>query len=1099
MNKKLLALVLALSTCLSLSSCAFFGGNKDESSSSQTSEAPATTYDLDGAKTLLESRVKTANAESRETYEVPASILLEDVTYTIEWSVDVETVKIEKDGDKVYVNVYEASLSFEDVTFVLTAKITAPDGSTIESKMNRVVPKLERFVPAKITEKPAENVAYKLNVYQGNTQKEVYANGEMKNTWYFASTTDYDNGIDVYAEHVATSETEFYLYRMVDVEGGAQVKEYINVVPNGSHVNAVYGNPDAANFPDYENYEGEMKTAYYFDTTWETVATVVNGIAYYFGCDGTYDTIEPQKNIGNDYFMGYLVTEVDRMNVEEADKLAHEVTTLNIAPAFIGGGSSATLITHGDRYPDVKISWAVNNEAASIYRNELSFNTVETVQEVTLTATLSIGEATETKTLTFKVVPNDTAKIIETAKAFKSGEAFGNDVTMTGIVLSIDEAYDPTYDSVSFTMWVNDTKVLGYRMKGEGADVLAPGFTVTCDGKFMLYKSDLEFSFAKIESYEIGDESDIPETGDPVVDGTAASILNALYGLADGEELKGEFTLTGKITALDSYNNPTIVVEGFENMPVYCYRLSVTNKVGDILTVTATSMKNYGGKYEFMNCTLVSSEAGSGTETPSNPTYATPAEILNALYALADNETVTGEFTLTGKITALDDYNNPTIVVEGFENMPVYCYRLQVTNTINDVITVTATTMKNYQGKYEFMNCTLVSGDNNEDDGNTDVSAPAADSTLTIPEALAYGATLTGETTAKYYVSGTITGFYHSSTNPTSGYTYGNVYITDDNNNTILVYGLYSADGSVRYDAMTTKPVEGDYIKVYGVLSVYNGVGQFKNAWLIEHTANSGNEGGDNDNTDTPADGTTFTIPEAIAYGKTLAENATSTEKFYVAGTITGFYGSSGTTYGNVYITDDNNNSILIYGLYNEDGSVKYSEMTTKPDEGDYIKVYGVIKNYYGTPQFVNGWVMEHTAGELDVPEIEGEASVLSFADKTNRTTYTTSQQVWEANGIKVINDKAASTSNVGDYASPARFYKSSSLKIEATSMKTLVIECNTPDYANALATSIASDANVTVNATAKTVTITFTNAVNSFSIATLSAQVRVDSISVYA
>ena len=75
MNKKLLALVLALSTCLSLSSCAFFGGNKDESSSNQTSEAPATTYDLDGAKTLLESRVKTANAESRETYEVPASIL----------------------------------------------------------------------------------------------------------------------------------------------------------------------------------------------------------------------------------------------------------------------------------------------------------------------------------------------------------------------------------------------------------------------------------------------------------------------------------------------------------------------------------------------------------------------------------------------------------------------------------------------------------------------------------------------------------------------------------------------------------------------------------------------------------------------------------------------------------------------------------------------------------------------------------------------------------------------------------------------------------------------------------------------------------------
>ena len=682
MNKKLLALVLALSTCLSLSSCAFFGGNKDESSSNQTSEAPATTYDLDGAKTLLESRVKTTNAESRETYEVPASILLEDVTYTIEWSVDVETVKIEKDGDKVYVNVYEASLSFEDVTFVLTAKITAPDGSTIESKMNRVVPKLERFAPKKITEKPDENVAYKLNVYQGNNQKEVYANGEMKNTWYFASTTDYNNGIDVYAEHVATSETEFYLYRMVEVADGSEAKEYINVVPNGSHVNAVYGNPDPANFPDYENYEGTLKTAYYFDETWSTVATIVNGTPYYFGCDGTFDTIEPQKETGNDYFMGYLVTEFDRMNVEAADKLAHEVTTLNLAPAYVGGGASATLITHGDRYPDVKISWAVNNDAASIHRNVLSFNTVESVQEVTLTATLSIGEATETKPLTFKVVPNDTAKIIETTKAFKAGQAFGNDVSMTGIVLSIDEAYDPTYDSVSFTMWVNDTKVLGHRMKGEGADVLAPGFSVTCTGKFMLYKTDLEFSFAKIESYEIGDESNLPDTGVPAA---------------------GSTLTIPEILALDLnvYANEKYYVEG------------VVSKI------TSTT---YGNVYI---------KDANGNELLAYGTYDANG---NRYDAMTDKPVVGDTVKYYGVVSSHNGVNQlkdavVTIISKG--------------QTGGDVV---------------------------------DPNAPAADSTLTIPEALAYGATLTGDTTSKYYVSGTITGFYHSSTNPTSGYTYGNVY-----------------------------------------------------------------------------------------------------------------------------------------------------------------------------------------------------------------------------------------------------------------------------------------------------------------------------------
>ncbi|MBQ7830846.1 MAG: hypothetical protein IJ393_02085, partial [Clostridia bacterium] len=107
----------------------------------------------------------------------------------------------------------------------------------------------------------------------------------------------------------------------------------------------------------------------------------------------------------------------------------------------------------------------------------------------------------------------------------------------------------------------------------------------------------------------------------PAVPSTPEEILNALYALSDGESLTGEFTLTGKITALDSYNNPTIVVKGFENQPVYCYRLVVENVVGDTITVKATMMKNYMGTYEFMNCTLVSSETGEGGEVtpPETP------------------------------------------------------------------------------------------------------------------------------------------------------------------------------------------------------------------------------------------------------------------------------------------------------------------------------------------------------------------------------------------------------------------------------------------------------------------------------------------------
>ena len=84
--------------------------------------------------------------------------------------------------------------------------------------------------------------------------------------------------------------------------------------------------------------------------------------------------------------------------------------------------------------------------------------------------------------------------------------------------------------------------------------------------------------------------------------------------MSDGKTIEGSFTLTGKITALDSYNNPTIEVSGFENKPVYCYKLVLENaKVGDIITVTATTLKNHQGTYEFMNCTLISSESGGGS------------------------------------------------------------------------------------------------------------------------------------------------------------------------------------------------------------------------------------------------------------------------------------------------------------------------------------------------------------------------------------------------------------------------------------------------------------------------------------------------------
>ncbi len=119
----------------------------------------------------------------------------------------------------------------------------------------------------------------------------------------------------------------------------------------------------------------------------------------------------------------------------------------------------------------------------------------------------------------------------------------------------------------------------------------------------------------------------------------------------------------------------------------------------------------------------------------------------------------------------------------------------------------------------------------------------------------------------------------------------------------------------------------------------------------------------------------------------------------------------------------------------------------------------------------------------------------ISFADVANRTVFTTSQQVWVQNGITVTNDKTSSSSPIADYSNPVRFYKGSNITVQYPGMTKIVIACNSASYANACKESIGNAASVN----GKEVTITLAEAVDSFEFAASSAQIRVDSITVYA
>ena len=123
--------------------------------------------------------------------------------------------------------------------------------------------------------------------------------------------------------------------------------------------------------------------------------------------------------------------------------------------------------------------------------------------------------------------------------------------------------------------------------------------------------------------------------------------------------------------------------------------------------------------------------------------------------------------------------------------------------------------------------------------------------------------------------------------------------------------------------------------------------------------------------------------------------------------------------------------------------------------------------------------------------------ATLSFTDSTSRTEFSTLKQVWVQNGITFTNNKSSSTNNVADYSNPVRLYANSEVIVKGAGMTEIVFDCNSSSYATALQNSIGTVDGANVTISSDKVTVTFDSARDSFTIAKVTAQVRIDSITV--
>ena len=187
------------------------------------------------------------------------------------------------------------------------------------------------------------------------------------------------------------------------------------------------------------------------------------------------------------------------------------------------------------------------------------------------------------------------AALLKAAFALGEGDTLAYPSVMTGVVTEIPTAFNPEYGNVTVNIQVEDKVVQAYRLKGEGADKIAVGDTVTVAGIIKNYKGTIEFDAGCVllhnELYN--------------------SAKNALsgYKLLDGEAQVAAKTITGEIVAIDTpysadYKNITVTIQvgGLENYKIMCYRLKGEGAeklaVGDTITVTGI-LKNYKGTIEF--------------------------------------------------------------------------------------------------------------------------------------------------------------------------------------------------------------------------------------------------------------------------------------------------------------------------------------------------------------------------------------------------------------------------------------------------------------------------------------------------------------------
>ena len=673
--KKVLICVLALVICLS-TVFAIVGCN-DKKPSEQ----------LTAAKDYLDAMYKGQSAVTTADYTVVGSVLKDGVTYDVAWTVNVTSgpkdgVKLVPDGKLVKVDVDEYCP--QEIKYTLTAEIK--DGkASVSVSYDRSVPAFvvntyDEYVAACIAKDDKVNIIIKGFVigynasigdgYKSSTAGSLWIQDQNGKGYYaykpeldaaiLESRESVENAFPIGSEVIVRGDCTNYggAYEFAagcTVESTGRKAADLGIALDYADRTEAFAaaSVSSTDLVPYQSTRVALNNVILGEADGKNYYFTVGDAQYIFYMDqyiidpDTVTALKAKWEVGakanlkgliNVYSSKYQVypDSIDSVvivneTLTDAEKVARAKALLSLESSYT---ANFELPLTGAM--DTTVAWAVKTASPALSIGADGKSVTVTAQAadttVTLVATFTAGAASDTKefTVTVPAKLNGPEDIVNAAYALEVGATM-DDITLTGVVTEINTAFSSQYNNITVTIVIGtltDKPIECYRLKGEGADAIAVGDTITVNGTITNYNGKIEFNVPTLVSRVAGEGGDTPSTPetpsepDPSLN-TPEAIVNAAYALAEGESLPGTYTLTGVVQTVGTYSEKfnditvDIVVGDMTDKPIKCYALKGEGvkdiKVGDTITCTGV-LKNYKGTIEFDKPYL-----GDGSNIPSTP------------------------------------------------------------------------------------------------------------------------------------------------------------------------------------------------------------------------------------------------------------------------------------------------------------------------------------------------------------------------------------------------------------------------------------------------------------------------------------------------